>query len=161
MACALTVALLCAGLVAAGAAEQGVTIRGKDLYLDRKPWLPKGVKVEVFNRPSHVPVTDASPDWLNKHPENRSWWNPAERRAMRPTPRSGCNGAATPELSVALLRYLAKLNIGLIGWAVDTQWPTLVKSHDDFQPTDFSAFTGCNDGSNAGGGKLLAAYPKL
>jgi endoglucanase len=341
--------LVC-GLAPAIAGGQNVTIRGRDFFLEGKLWLPKGVKVEVFNRPVNLSESKDTPAWLIKHPENRSWWNTAELQATRTvfgasvlrfavsqpgldpkspiydptykaevvkvtyearaggfvailsmddqdengmihqpcmpgdgavrawknlapeftheggvmfevfdepckmdtpeahtewaadmqplidairgagaanillidglgwarftdglfplvhdplkdrmalaihpylvnsptyaneaqwqakfgadaqkypmiasewnaTPKAGCAGKETPERAASLLRYLAARRIGLIGWAIDTGWPTLVKSHENFEPTDFSGFADCKDGSNSGGGKLLAAYP--
>jgi len=57
-----------------------VSIRGKDFYLNGSPWLPKGVKVEAFNRP----ILPSLPDWANKSAkEARCWYGPAELNAAK------------------------------------------------------------------------------
>ena len=58
------------------------------------------------------------------------------------------------------MRYLESLQIGLIGWAIDSKYGKLVKDHTNFQPTDYSTFADCSKTpSDSGGGKLLANYP--
>jgi hypothetical protein len=75
------VALLVLAPLAAYAAED-VTIKGKDFYLDGKPWLPKGIKVEAFARPAFIP---SAPKWMNEPAQlqGRKWWTPEERAAMK------------------------------------------------------------------------------
>ncbi|MHB8812756.1 MAG: cellulase family glycosylhydrolase [Steroidobacteraceae bacterium] len=75
------------------------------------------------------------------------------------TPKGGCAGPRTPELSLALMRLLASLHVGVLGWAIDSPNAKLLKNHTDFQPTDFASFRDCNDGSDAAGGQLLAQFP--
>ena len=75
--------LLLACLLANGAAasaSENVTIQGKDLYLDGKPWLPKGVDVEAFARPAIVP---SAPKWVNVPAESKKWWGAAELAAIK------------------------------------------------------------------------------
>jgi len=60
--------------------ERKVSIHGKEFYLDGKPWLPKGIAIEGFNRP----ILDTLPAWTNKSAQQaRSWYNPAELQAMK------------------------------------------------------------------------------
>lgn len=63
-------------------AAQDVTIKGKDFYLDGKPWLPKGVTVEGFNRPAIIPF---APKWMNdaRNLEARRWWASTEIQAIK------------------------------------------------------------------------------
>jgi endoglucanase len=76
---------------------------------------------------------------------------------------SGCVGDRTPEIALSLVRYLQRLHIGLIGWAMDYEHRKLVKDHAHFEPTDFEGFHGCLDKTKASGpsgaGRLLAKYP--
>ncbi|MRT01773.1 cellulase family glycosylhydrolase [Ralstonia pickettii] len=74
------------------------------------------------------------------------------------TPTVGCAGVKTPELSLGLMRLLASLHVGVIGWAIDTS-AKLVENHTDYKPTDYVAFKDCKDGTDTGGGKLLANFP--
>ena len=73
----------------------------------------------------------------------------------------GCVDAArTPDLALALMRHLASLRVGVIGWAVDSEASKLFKDHTAYVPTDYSTFTGCSKTpGDSGGGKLLANYP--
>lgn len=88
----------------------------------------------------------------SKYPTIASEWNA--------TPTSGCIGPDTPSVAGSLMRYLESLHIGLIGWAIDSNYGKLVKDHTNFQPTDYSAFMDCSKTpSDSGGGKLLANYP--
>jgi len=70
-----------AGLfLTASAGAQDITIKGKDFYLDGKPWLPKGIDVEAFNRPLgnyESASLQASARQL------RQYWGPEEIRAMK------------------------------------------------------------------------------
>ncbi|WP_353073618.1 cellulase family glycosylhydrolase [Tunturiibacter gelidoferens] len=74
------------------------------------------------------------------------------------TPNGGCAGPSTPELSLALMRLLASLHVGVLGWSIDTS-AKLVKDHTSYQPTDYTSFQDCKDGSESGGGSLLARFP--
>jgi len=81
------------------------------------------------------------------------------------TPTNGCVGEVTPQIAVALVRYIQSVHIGLIGWAIDSEYGKMVKDHISYQPTDYSAFKGCAgkgsppDDTGVGGGKLVATYP--
>jgi hypothetical protein len=63
-------------------ASQDVAIKGKEFYLDGKPWLPKGVVVEGFNRPANIP---SAPKWMNdpKNLQGRQWWASTEIPAVK------------------------------------------------------------------------------
>ena len=86
-----------------------------------------------------------------KYPMIATEWNAA----------NGCVGKNLPALALSEIRYLQSLHIGLIGWAIDSNYGKLVKDHSSFEPTDYSTFTGdCSKSpSDYGGGKLLANYP--
>ena len=79
----------------------------------------------------------------------------------------GCVGPNLPELAISEIRYLERLHIGLIAWAIDSPHGRLVKDHEHFEPIDYQNFNGCIQGTkdhpaplpNWGGGKLLAGYP--
>lgn len=86
-----------------------------------------------------------------KFPVIASEWNA--------TPKSGCIDATTPAISLRLIRYLQKKNIGLIGWAIDSHAGKLVQDHTGYKPNNYQRFSGCNDGSDSGGGELLAKFP--
>ena len=87
------------------------------------------------------------------HPIIATEWNA--------TPTNGCVGKTTPTLALELMRYLESLHIGLVGWAIDSNYGKLVKDHTSFEPTDYSSFTGCTKTpSESSGGRLLANYPK-
>ena len=58
-------------------AAQDVTIRGKDFYLDGKPWLPKGVDVNGFVKPPKYFSFDKSAQ------EQRSYWGQTELVMVR------------------------------------------------------------------------------
>jgi endoglucanase len=75
------------------------------------------------------------------------------------TPTNGCVDETTPALSLRLMRYLQKKHIGLIGWAIDSHSGKLVKDHVSYQPTNYEKFSHCNDGTDSGGGELLAKFP--
>ncbi|MBV8186658.1 MAG: hypothetical protein JOY64_17910 [Alphaproteobacteria bacterium] len=76
------------------------------------------------------------------------------------TPTNGCVDSATPAVALQEMRYLQSLRIGLIGWAIDSNYGKLVKNHQDFRPTNYETFAGCSKlPSEAGGGELLANYP--
>ena len=76
------------------------------------------------------------------------------------TPTNGCVGKTTPALALALMRYLESLHVGLVGWAIDSNYGKLVKDHTNFLPTDYSTFADCSKTpSDSGGGKLLVNYP--
>ena len=76
------------------------------------------------------------------------------------TPSNGCVDSTTPELALSLMRYLESLHIGLIGWGIDSNYGKLVKDHHKYEPTDYSAFSGCTTSpAESGGGILLANYP--
>jgi hypothetical protein len=66
---ALFLAFLCS---LSAISAQNVTIKGKDFYLDGKPWLPKGIKVEAFARPAYIP---SAPRWMNDSTnlQGRAW----------------------------------------------------------------------------------------
>ena len=57
------------------------------------------------------------------------------------------------------MRLLASLHVGVLGWAIDSPNAKLFKNHTDFQLTDFASFKDCRDGSDSGGGQLLANFP--
>ncbi|MHB8812757.1 MAG: cellulase family glycosylhydrolase [Steroidobacteraceae bacterium] len=63
-------------------AAQHVTIKGKIFYLDGRPWLPKGLKIEAFARPAYIP---SAPKWMNdpSNLQGRAWWTPQELTAMK------------------------------------------------------------------------------
>jgi hypothetical protein len=76
------------------------------------------------------------------------------------TPTNGCAGSTTPALALSLMRYLQSLHVGLIGWAIDSNYGRLVKDHRTYAPTDYTSFKGCSKiPSESGGGQLLANYP--
>ena len=86
------------------------------------------------------------------HPIIATEWNA--------TPTNGCVGKTTPTLALELMRYLESLHIGLVAWAIDSNYGKLVKDHTSFEPTDYSSFTDCTKApSESGGGRLLANYP--
>lgn len=60
-------------------AAEDVTIQGRDFYLDGKPWLPKGIKIEAFMRPAFIP---SAPKWINES-SSRDSWTDAERAAIK------------------------------------------------------------------------------
>jgi len=70
-----------------------------------------------------------------------------------------CENADMPATALAMIRYLQSLRLGIVGWGIDSNSGHLVKDHEHFEPTDYSTFKACNDGSISGGGKLLANYP--
>ncbi|OAF17257.1 hypothetical protein AXW67_10745 [Bradyrhizobium neotropicale] len=61
-------------------AAQNVTIVGKDFYLDGKPWLPKGIDVEAFNRPLG---NYESPSLQESARQLRQYWGPTEIEAIK------------------------------------------------------------------------------
>jgi hypothetical protein len=83
------------------------------------------------------------------------------------TETNGCVDDRTPELALAMVRYLQSLHVGLIGWAIDSPHGKLVMDHVHFEPTDYQLFRGCVNGTKekpapggaSGGGKLLANFP--
>ncbi|QOZ32810.1 cellulase family glycosylhydrolase [Bradyrhizobium sp. CCBAU 53421] len=75
------------------------------------------------------------------------------------TPTNGCTGKNTPLVALALMRYLESLHLGLIEWGIESTRGKIVTNHDDFTPTNYAGFKDCNDGSDTGGGELLAKYP--
>jgi endoglucanase len=61
-------------------AAQNVTIAGKDFYLDGKPWLPKGIDVEAFNRP----IGNYESAALQQSARQvRQYWGPTEIGAIK------------------------------------------------------------------------------
>lgn len=85
---------------------------------------------------------------------------PAIAGEWNATPTNGCVDNTTPEIALSLMRYLESLQIGLIGWGIDSNYGKLVKDHTKYEPTDFSSFNGCTKiPSASGGGRLLANYP--
>jgi hypothetical protein len=62
------------------AAAQDVTIKGKDFYLDGKPWLPKGIDVEALNRPLG---NYESASLQESAKQLRQYWGPAEIQAIK------------------------------------------------------------------------------
>lgn len=68
--------------IAATGFAQDITIRGRSFYRDGKPWLPKGVTVEGFNRPAFIP---SAPKWMNdpSNLQGRNWWGSAEVQAVK------------------------------------------------------------------------------
>lgn len=75
------------------------------------------------------------------------------------TPTNGCPGPTMPLVALTLMRYLESLHLGLIEWGIESTRGKIVLNHDDFTPTNYAAFKDCNDGSDSGGGELLANYP--
>ena len=75
------------------------------------------------------------------------------------TAKGGCAGPRTPELSLELMRLLASLHVGVLGWAIDSPNAKLFRNHADYQLSDFTSFRDCKDGSDSGGGRLLANFP--
>ena len=81
------------------------------------------------------------------------------------TPTNGCVDKRTPALALTLMRYLQSLHVGLVGWAIDSEYGKMVKDHTTYQPTDYTAFNGCAgkggppDDTGVGGGKLVTNYP--
>jgi hypothetical protein len=76
------------------------------------------------------------------------------------TPTNGCVGPETPAVALLEMRYLQSLGIGLIGWAIDSNYGKLVNNHQDYRPTNYESFQGCSKlPSGSGGGELLARYP--
>ena len=75
------------------------------------------------------------------------------------TPTNGCPGKTMPTVALTLVRYLQSRHLGLIEWGIESNRGKIVKDHVDFAPTNYAAFTDCNDGSNSGGGGLLANFP--
>ncbi len=61
-------------------AAQNVTIVGRDFYLDGKPWLPKGIDVEAFNRPLG---NYESPALQKSAAQVRAYWGPVEIGAIK------------------------------------------------------------------------------
>ena len=84
---------------------------------------------------------------------------PAMATEWNASPSNGCVGGNTPAVALSLIRYLQSLQLGLIEWGIESTHGKIVKDHQDFMPTDYAGFTGCNDGSDSGGGALLAKYP--
>jgi endoglucanase len=77
------------------------------------------------------------------------------------TSTNGCVDSTTPEIALSLMRYLESLHVGLIGWGLDSNYGKLVKDHTKYEPTDYSTFIDCSKTPGiAGGGKLLANFPK-
>ena len=88
-----------------------------------------------------------------KYPTIASEWNAVSTGG-------GCVGPDMPSVALSLIRYLESLHIGLVGWAIDSNYGRLVKDHTSFEPTDYSSFTECTKTpTDSGGGKLLANYP--
>ncbi|MBB5341378.1 cellulase family glycosylhydrolase [Tunturiibacter gelidoferens] len=92
-----------------------------------------------------------------KYPMIATEWNAVD----------GCVGDNLPGIALAEVRYLQRLHIGLIGWAIDSAHGRLIKDHETFEPIGFEGFHGCipvPKGQSApipdwGGGKLLANFP--
>ncbi|MGY3547471.1 endoglucanase [Bradyrhizobium sp. USDA 4472] len=61
-------------------AAQNVTLKGREFFLDGKPWLPKGIDVEALNRPLGN-YESASLQELAK--QVRQYWGPAEIGAIK------------------------------------------------------------------------------
>ena len=75
---------------------------------------------------------------------------------------NGCSNEHMPEVALALVRYLQRLHIGLVGWAIDSEHGKLVKDHTTFTPTDYRDFHGCSGSkgtSSSGAGRLLVNFP--
>jgi hypothetical protein len=75
---------------------------------------------------------------------------------------NGCVDDRTPAIALSLVRYLQRLRVGLIGWAIDSEHGKLVKDHNRFEPTDYADFHGCagtKAPATAGAGQLLARFP--
>ena len=75
------------------------------------------------------------------------------------TPTNGCTGKNTPLVALALMRYLESLHLGLVEWGIELTHGKIVVDHDDFTLTNYAGFRDCNDGSDLGGGELLAKFP--
>jgi hypothetical protein len=57
---------------------------------------------------------------------------------------NGCVGKTTSALALALMRYSQSLHVGLVGWAIDSNYGKMVKDHTSFEPTDYSTFKDCS-----------------
>ena len=116
------------------------------LALAVHPYLARGIFV------TEKQWNDQFGSSAKKYPMIATEWNA--------TPTNGCIGPDTPSVALSLMRYLESLHIGLIGWAIDSNFGKMVKDHTKFEPTDYSAFTDCSKTpSDSGGGKLLANHP--
>jgi hypothetical protein len=66
----------------------------------------------------------------------------------------------TPAIALSLMRYLQGLQVGLVGWGIDSNSGKLVTDHVSYPPTSYATFTGCSKTpSESGGGMLLRRYP--
>ncbi|MEE3626902.1 cellulase family glycosylhydrolase [Nitrospirillum sp. BR 11752] len=99
-----------------------------------------------------------SADYWRRHFSASAAQVPMIATEWNATPKGGCAGPRTPELSLELMRLLASLHVGVIGWSIDTS-AKLVKDHTAYEPTDYTSFKDCLDGSDSGGGRLLANFP--
>jgi endoglucanase len=61
-------------------AAQDVTLEGRGFFLDGKPWLPKGIDVEAFNRPLGNYESASLQDSAR---QLRQYWGPAEIQAIK------------------------------------------------------------------------------
>ncbi len=76
------------------------------------------------------------------------------------TTTNGCVGDVTPRIAMALVRYIQSAHIGLIGWAIDSEYGKMVRDHTSYEPTDYTTFSGCTKTpSISGAGKLIANFP--
>lgn len=102
---------------------------------------------------------DQQQQWQDKFGTSAAAF-PAIVTEWNATPTNGCVGNNTPAVALSLVRYLQSLQLGLVEWGIESSRGKIVKDHQYFQPTDYAGFTGCNDGSDSGGGALLAKYPE-
>ena len=58
---------------------------------------------------------------------------------------------------VNVAAFVRPLHVGVIGWSIDAS-ANLIKDHTDYEPTDYTSFKDCNDGSDSGGGRLLTNF---
>lgn len=72
--------LMVACLVTGAAAAQTLSLRGTQFYQDGKPWLPKGIDVEAFNRPLGT-YESASMQQMAR--QGRDSWGNAELQAIK------------------------------------------------------------------------------
>ena len=101
-------------------------------------------------------------DWENhfgasaaKFPMIATEWNA--------TASAGCVGDMTPQKASALVRYLQKLDVGLIAWGIDAVHGKLVRNHQNFELSNYRSFTAClrkaPPATDSGAGELLANFP--
>lgn len=79
----------------------------------------------------------------------------------------GCVADNLPDLALTEIRYLQSLHVGVVAWAMDSNYGRLVKDREKYEPIDYQNFHGCVPSSKDhpappgdwGIGKLFAAFP--